>query len=74
MLKKNIMKNIIVLLTMLLGGFLNNYAQEYLEMIESETFSVQEIIDNAEAYFADRDQGKGSGYFQFKRWEYNAKR
>ena len=35
------MKKIIVLLTMLLGGLVNNYAQEYLEMIESETFSVQ---------------------------------
>ena len=74
MLKKNIMKKIIVLLIMLLGGFVNNYAQEYLEMIESETFSVQEIIDSGEAYFVNRDQGKGSGYFQFKRWEYNAKR
>ncbi len=43
-------------------------------MMESETYTVQEIIDNGEAYFAERDQGKGSGYVQFKRWEYNAKR
>tara|TARA_B110000003_G_scaffold276462_1_gene323076 strand:- start:1835 stop:4291 length:2457 start_codon:yes stop_codon:yes gene_type:complete len=59
---------------MLLAGIQNNHAQEYLKMMESETYTVQEIIDNGEAYFAERDQGKGSGYVQFKRWEYNAKR
>ncbi len=49
-------------------------SQEYLKMIDEGTFSVEEIIENAENYFADRDKGKGSGYFQFKRWEYNAVR
>lgn len=49
-------------------------SQEYLQMIDSGTYSVQEIIDNAEAYFENRDKGKGSGYVQFKRWEYMAKR
>ena len=49
-------------------------SQEYLQMIEAETYSVQEIVDNAEAYFADKDKGKGTGYTQFKRWEYNALR
>ena len=68
------MKRIIILITMLLAGIQNNHAQEYLKMMESETYTVQEIIDNGEAYFAERDQGKGSGYVQFKRWEYNAKR
>ena len=68
------MKRIIILITILLAGIQNNYAQEYLKMMESETYTVQEIIDNGEAYFAERDQGKGSGYVQFKRWEYNAKR
>ena len=68
------MKRIIILITILLAGIQNNHAQEYLKMMESETYTVQEIIDNGEAYFAERDQGKGSGYVQFKRWEYNAKR
>ncbi|RZP18244.1 MAG: T9SS type A sorting domain-containing protein [Flavobacteriales bacterium] len=68
------MKRIIILITILLAGIQNNYSQEYLKMMESETYTVQEIIDNGEAYFAERDQGKGSGYVQFKRWEYNAKR
>ncbi len=49
-------------------------AQEYLEMIESGDYSVAEIIDAAEAYFVDKDKGRGSGYKQFKRWEYMALR
>ncbi|EDM43941.1 glycosyl hydrolase [unidentified eubacterium SCB49] len=50
------------------------FSQEYKRMIEAETYSVQEIIDNAEAYFENRSKGKGTGYKQFKRWEYNALR
>ena len=49
-------------------------SQEYIEMIEAETFTVNEIINNADAYFENRDKGRGTGYVQFKRWEYNAKR
>lgn len=43
-------------------------------MIDAGTYKVQDVIDNAEAYFADKDKGRGSGYKQFKRWEYNALR
>ena len=50
------------------------YSQHYLEMIDSGTYSVEEIITEANAYFADKDKGRGSGYKQFKRWEYIAKR
>ncbi|WP_181039987.1 VPS10 domain-containing protein [Aureitalea marina] len=50
------------------------YAQEYLEMIEDGSYRVDEIVESAEAYFADRDKGRGSGYKQFKRWEYMANR
>ncbi len=49
-------------------------AQEYLRMIDAGTFSVEEVVASAEAYFADKDKGKGSGYKQFKRWEYMAYR
>ena len=55
-------------------GITTVFSQEYIEMIESGTFTVQEIIDNGESYFADRDKGKGTGYTQFKRWEYMSKR
>jgi len=54
--------------------FFTSHSQEYIEMIEAETFTVQEISANAEAYFENRDKGKGTGYTQFKRWEYNANR
>lgn len=43
-------------------------------MIESGNFTVDQIIKNAEEYFNTRGKGKGSGYKQFKRWEYNALR
>lgn len=58
----------------LVAGIANMHSQEYLIMIEEGTHSVQEVIDNAEAYFADKDKGRGTGYKQFKRWEYNANR
>ena len=68
------MKNRIVLLLGILLGMSSVNAQEYKEMIEDGTYSVSEIIENAEAYFADKDTGRGSGFKQFKRWEYNALR
>lgn len=49
-------------------------AQSYLEMIDKGTFSVFEIQDSAAAYFKNIDKGRGTGYKQFKRWEYNALR
>jgi len=68
------MRNRLVLLIGILLGIVSTNAQNYNEMIEDGTFSVSEIIENAEAYFVDKDKGRGSGYKQFKRWEYNALR
>tara|TARA_R100000306_G_scaffold7511_4_gene10174 strand:- start:21965 stop:24442 length:2478 start_codon:yes stop_codon:yes gene_type:complete len=51
-----------------------SFSQEYLKMIDAGTYKVQDVIDSAEAYFAGKDKGRGSGYKQFKRWEYNALR
>lgn len=62
----------LLLIFVLFIGSLTGQAQEYLQMIDAGTYKVQDIIDNAEAYFADKDKGRGSGYKQFKRWEYNA--
>jgi photosystem II stability/assembly factor-like uncharacterized protein len=70
------MKNsykLLFLFTLFLGAT-TVQSQEYLEMIDAETFSVEEIRANAEAYFLNKDKGRGSGYVQFKRWEYNAMR
>lgn len=52
----------------------NLYSQEYLLMIESGNHTIQEIQINAEKYFSTTDKGKGTGYKQYKRWEYNALR
>jgi photosystem II stability/assembly factor-like uncharacterized protein len=49
-------------------------SQDYLRMMESDKYSVSEIRESAEKYFSNRDKGRGSGYNQFKRWEYNALR
>lgn len=49
-------------------------AQEYLRMIDSGEYPVQQIIDSAETYFSTNSKEPGSGYKQFKRWEYNALR
>ena len=64
----------LLLITTLLFGSLAIQAQEYLQMIDAGTYKVQDVIDSAETYFANRDKGRGSGYKQFKRWEYNALR
>ncbi len=64
-------------LLLLLAGmftFATVSAQEYLEMIDAGTYKVADIIESAEIYFADKDKGRGSGYKQFKRWEYMANR
>lgn len=49
-------------------------SQEYLKMIDEGTYSVAEVVDAAEAYFEGKDKGRGTGYKQFKRWEYMALR
>ena len=61
-------------LGLLLFAFTTVSAQEYLRMIDDGTYRVSEIVEEAEAYFADKDKGRGSGYVQFKRWEYMAMR
>lgn len=41
-------------------------------MIASGNFTVQQIQQKAEEYFEGREKGKGSGWVQYKRWEYFA--
>lgn len=67
------MKNFYI--TLVLCFFvLNSWAQEYKQMINAGTYTVQEIIDAAEAHFAVVGKGKGRGYHPYKRWEYHALR
>ncbi len=48
------------------------YSQEYKDMIDAGTFTVEQVQQSAESYFQNRDKGKGSGWVQYKRWEYFA--
>ena len=64
----------ILTLSLLIGSISVINSQDYLRMMESTHYSVDEIRQSAEQYFYSRDKGRGSGYNQFKRWEYNALR
>lgn len=67
------MKKFLLLPSLLLSFSIAN-AQQYKEMIESGKYTIQEIKKEADAYFAVKGTGQGSGYKQYKRWEYNAER
>ncbi len=47
-------------------------AQKYLEMIEAGTYPIKEIQQAAQVHFDSVGRERGSGYKQFKRWEYVA--
>lgn len=47
---------------------------DYLLMIDNGNYKVEDVQQSAEAYFQDKPQGRGSGYKQYKRWEYMALR
>ncbi|WP_026753252.1 T9SS type A sorting domain-containing protein [Sediminibacter sp. Hel_I_10] len=52
----------------------SGFAQEYLRMISSGDYSVQDIQVVAEAYFDQVGRERGKGYKPYKRWEYQALR
>ncbi|MBT8256551.1 MAG: HYR domain-containing protein, partial [Bacteroidia bacterium] len=71
------MKKIGLLSLCVIGlGLYQLYSQEYLDLIHNptETTTLQDIQTLAETHFAESDLGRGSGYKQFKRWEYNMER
>ena len=49
-------------------------AQKYLDMIEAGTYPFVEIQQEANTYFSHHDKATGSGYKQYKRWEFDAVR
>lgn len=65
-------KHLLIAFALICGVFSHSYAQQFWEMIEQGTYSIQEIQKAAEAYFDVHGRGKGSGYKQFKMWEYHA--
>ena len=68
------MKITIYLSAILVALSINSFSQEYKKMMRTGTHTVQEIQEVAETFFEGKDKGRGSGYKQFKRWEYNALR
>ncbi len=64
----------LLFLVLLVFIFQNLYAQQYLEMIDAGIHPVDQVVQEAEAYFEGKDKGRGTGYKQFKRWEYMANR
>jgi hypothetical protein len=53
---------------------LSSWSQEYRRMISIGIYTVEEIQEKAEAYFAIVGTERGKGYKPYKRWEYQALR
>ncbi len=68
------MKKFLLSFVILFATTVASNAQEFKEMITSGNYTVAQISENAEAYFEIRGKGKGTGYKQFKRWQYMARR
>jgi len=66
------MKTLINILVLIGLGISSLNSQDYLNLIYNpeENTTLQDIQMLAEDYFETRDKGRGSGYKQFKRWEY----
>lgn len=66
------MRTWLLSLTLIVLGNFPVFSQKYQEMIDAGTFTLQEIQQEAEAYFKVVGHDRGSGYKPFKRWEYVA--
>ncbi|MEM9681241.1 MAG: hypothetical protein AAF901_13035, partial [Bacteroidota bacterium] len=67
------MKNHTLILSFLLF-FSLSFSQEYQRMIADGTYTVQDIVTEAESYFDTVGRGQGTGYKLFRRWQYFAER
>ena len=67
---------LLLLAAILLCAVPKGIAQEYLELLQNPkaNTTLQEVQQLAETYFANKDLGRGSGYKQYKRWEYKMER
>ncbi len=68
------MKKIYLIIFLLSTTFMFSQSKDYKEMISLGTYTVEEIQETAKAHFEIKGKGKGSGYKQYKRWEYHALR
>ncbi|MCH2046845.1 MAG: hypothetical protein MK212_22205, partial [Saprospiraceae bacterium] len=72
--KKNIQASIVILFLLIPMGLSAQKKQIHWDMINSGKFSFKQIQKAANKYFEGKFKGKGSGYKQYKRWEYFAHR
>lgn len=68
------MKKTKQLFLLLLLPSLLSYSQEYKQLMQKKNASLLEVQESAKNYFSKKGTGKGTGYKQYKRWEYNAQR
>lgn len=66
------MRNLILFLILTWVYSSTAFGQRYQEMIDAGTYPLSEIQREAEAYFDQVGRGQGTGYKQYKRWEYVA--
>ena len=45
----------------------------YKHMMHNDSFSVYQVIEEAERYFSTNKKGKGSGWKGYQRWKHNTK-
>ncbi len=66
------MKKIFLLFVSILFLTFQSFAQTpfYKVMMQDFSYNFYTVCDSAEAYFKDKDKGKGSGYKPFLRWKY----
>ena len=63
---------IIALSVLLIVISIRSIAQVHIEFLEeSESRLFHEIVQQVKEYYENRDKNHGSGYKQFKRWEYD---
>ncbi|NRB58821.1 MAG: T9SS type A sorting domain-containing protein [Winogradskyella sp.] len=67
------MKKIIAILAFSVC-FLVSYGQNYQDLINDGNYTVEYISQIAEEHFDSIGRGKGTGYKQFRRWQYFAER
>jgi len=65
-------KQLLIVAVLLFATIQSSFAQEFWKMIEEGNHSIQEIQKSAESYFDQHGREKGSGYKQYKMWEYRA--
>ncbi|WP_196886430.1 VPS10 domain-containing protein [Aureivirga sp. CE67] len=65
-------QQVLTLSLLFLTSSVSLFSQEYKEMIQKRTHTVEEIKNSANEYFELHGKGKGSGYKHYKRWEYMA--